>query len=484
MGPVGQIKDGVYVMLRQYEMTIGGRAEVAGTYREVINPATGTAVGRCPVATISHLDLAIAEAESAFALWRTSSETQRIQACKTIAEIISANAQELSVLLTQEQGKPLKGLGSEFEIGACSAWASYAASISVPTKIIEDSPGKRVELYREPIGVCACITPWNFPLAIAIFQLIPAIRTGNTVVIKPSPYTPLGTLRLIELIASVLPPGVVNVVAGDDELGAVLTAHPSVKKIAFTGSIPTGRKIMALAAGRLKALTLELGGNDAAIVLPDADVSKIVEPLFWGSMINSGQTCAAIKRLYVHDRIHDELCDALVSYAKQIPLGDGMDESSLLGPLQNERQYAKVAELVEDAKRHGGHVLLGGESGNGRGLFYPVTFVSNITDGVRLVDEEQFGPVLPIIRYQSIDDAIQRANGTDYGLDASVWGTDKEKLASVAARLEAGTVFINKHAEISPNVPFGGIKSSGLGVAFGEEGLAAYTRIKVVNAAV
>jgi acyl-CoA reductase-like NAD-dependent aldehyde dehydrogenase len=397
--------------------------------------------------------------------------------------VVSDNVRELSVLLTQEQGKPLKGLGSEFELGGCAAWAGYTASLSLPSKVIENSSTKRIVMQREPIGVVGSITPWNWPLMIAIWHIVPAIRTGNTVVIKPSPFTPLGTLRMIELIAAELPPGVINCISGGDELGAALSSHDRIGKIVFTGSIATGKKVMASAAHTLKALTLELGGNDAGIVLPDVDMTKLVEPMFWGAFINSGQTCGALKRLYVHDIIYDEVCQALVDFGRRVPMGDGMNEQCRLGPLQNERQFRKVIELVEDAKAHGGKVLLGGEPSEGPGYFYPVTFVANITDGVRLVDEEQFGPVLPIIRYTDLEDAIRRANGTQFGLDASVWGSDRTLLETVAARLEAGTVFINKHAEIAPNVPFGGIKSSGLGVEFGVEGLEAYTTIKIINAA-
>ena len=240
---------------------------------------------------------------------------------------------------------------------------------------------------------------------------------------------------------------------------------------------------MASAAPTLKALTLELGGNDAGIVLPDADMTRLAEPMFWGAFINSGQTCGALKRLYVHESVHDQVCTALVDIGRRIPMGDGMDERNVLGPLQNERQFRRVIELVEDAKSRGAKVLLGGEPLPGTGYFYPVTLLAEATDGMRIVDEEQFGPVLPIIRYRNLDDAIASANGTQFGLDASVWGSDKKQLAAVAARLEAGTVFVNKHAEIAPNVPFGGIKCSGLGVEFGQEGLEAYTTIKVINAA-
>ena len=470
-------------MAQKYEMSIGGRAVPAGAYQEIRSPANGSVVGLCPVGTTEHLEQAVNAAEKAFASWRYSSDQQRQEACQAIAKVVTDNARELSVLLTQEQGKPLKGLGSEFELGGCAAWAGYTASLSLPMKVLEQSADKRIEMHREPIGVVGSITPWNWPLMIAIWHIVPAIRTGNTVVIKPSPFTPLGTLRMIELIAKVLPPGVINVVAGGDDVGAALSKHERIKKIVFTGSIATGKKVMASAASTLKPLTLELGGNDAGIVLPDADMAKLVEPMFWGAFINSGQTCGALKRLYVHASIYDRVCQALVDYGSKIPMGDGMNEQNVLGPLQNERQFKKVIDLVEDAKARGGKVLLGGKALPGSGYFYPVTIVANVTDGMRLVDEEQFGPVLPIIRYTDLDDAIRRANGTEFGLCASVWGSDKAQTAAVAARLEAGTVFINKHADIAPNVPFGGIKCSGLGVEFGEEGLEAYTTIKIINAA-
>jgi acyl-CoA reductase-like NAD-dependent aldehyde dehydrogenase len=470
-------------MTRKYEMTIGGRTVTASSYTEIRNPSTGAVVGLCPVGTTEHLEQAVAAAEKAFATWRHASDQQRKDACTTIAKVVTDNAPELARLLSQEQGKPLKGLGAEFELGGCAAWAGYTAQIGLGVKVIEDSPGKRIEMHREPIGVVGSITPWNWPLMIAIWHIVPAIRMGCTVVIKPSPYTPLGTLRMIELIAAALPPGLVNVVAGDNDVGAALSQHPRIKKIIFTGSIATGKKVMASAAPTLKPLTLELGGNDAGIVLPDVDMSKLVEPMFWGALINSGQTCGALKRLYVHESVHDAVVNALVAYAKNIPMGDGLDEKNLLGPLQNEMQYRKVIDLVEDAKKNGAKVALGGEPTKGPGYFYPVTILTECRDGMRIVDEEQFGPVIPVIRYSNLDDAIARANGLEFGLDASVWGSDPAKLKEVATRLEAGTVFINKHAEIAPNVPFGGIKCSGMGVEFGEEGLAAYTTIKIINAA-
>ncbi len=471
-------------MSKKYDMTIGGESVTTDSYVEICNPAnTDEVVGEAPVGTAAHLDQAIVAAQQAFQSWRHSSEEERTAACQTIAKVVTDNAEELAVLLTKEQGKPLGGLGSQFELGGCAGWAGYTSGLSLPDKILEESDEKRVVMTREPLGVVASITPWNWPLMIAIWHIVPGIRTGNTVVIKPSPFTPLSTLRMVELLNEALPAGLINVLSGGDELGAELTQHAGINKIVFTGSIATGKKVMASAASGVTPVTLELGGNDPGIMLPGTDPGAFVEGLFFGSMINSGQTCGALKRLYVHEDDLDATAAVLVEFSRNIPMGDGMDENSLLGPLQNERQFKRVIELVEDARAAGGKVWIGGEPMGGANYFYPVTIVTGISDGVRLVDEEQFGPVLPIITYTDLDDAIQRANGTEFGLDASVWGADRKETARVAALLEAGTVYENKHADIAPHIPFGGIKCSGFGVEFGEEGLAAYTSIKVINAA-
>lgn len=471
-------------MSKKYDMTIGGETVAADSYTDIRNPAnTEEVVGQAPVGTKAHLDQAVDAAARAYQSWRYSSDKERAEACNAIAQVCTENAEELAVLLTKEQGKPLGGLGSQFEMGGCAAWAGYTASLSLEDKVIEDSAEKKIIQQRVPLGVVGSITPWNWPVMIAIWHIVPGIRSGNTVVIKPSPFTPLSTLRLVELINEKLPAGLLNVVSGGDELGAALTGHAGIDKIVFTGSIATGKKVMASAAERVAPVTLELGGNDAGIMLPGEDPAKFAEGMFFGSMINSGQTCGALKRLYVHEDDLDATVAALSGFAANIPMGDGMEEGSLLGPLQNERQFKRVIELVEDAKANGGTCVTGGEPMGGPNYFYPVTFVTGISDGVRLVDEEQFGPVLPIITYTDIEDAIQRANGLEFGLDASVWGSDAAETARVASRLEAGTVYVNKHAEIAPNVPFGGIKCSGLGVEFAEEGLAAYTSIKIINTA-
>ena len=471
-------------MTKKYAMTIGGATVSTDQYQEIRNPAnTDEVVGLAPVGGKAQLDQAVAAAQEAFSTWRHSSEEQRIAACNAIAEVATEHADELAHLLSKEQGKPLAGFGARFEIGGCAAWAAYTAGLSLPDKLIEDSEQKKVVMQRAPLGVVGSITPWNFPVLIMIWHIAPALRTGNTVVIKPSPYTPLTSLRFIELLGEKLEPGLVNIVSGGDELGAELTGHRGINKIVFTGSIATGKKVMASAANGVVPVTLELGGNDAGILLPGTDPKQFAEGLFWGAMINSGQPCGALKRLYVHDDDYEATCTALADVAASIRVGDGADPDTVLGPLQNKAQFDRVAELVEDAKANGARILCGGTPVGGNNYLYPVTIIADVSDGVRIVDEEQFGPVLPIIRYSDVNDAVARANGLEYGLDASVWGTDKDELQRVSGLLEAGTVYINKHAEIAPNIPFGGIKCSGLGVEFGEEGLAAYTSIKVINAA-
>lgn len=462
--------------------TINGQPVSASASRDIFNPANGALVGAAPIGVQDDLENAVRAAKEAQREWRLSSEDDRKNACARIAAAIEASADELAALLTREQGKPLKGLGAEFEIGGCIAWANAAASMEIPVKVLQDDEASHIEQHRTPLGVVGSITPWNWPLMIAIWHLAPAIRTGNAVVVKPSPYTPLGTLKMVEIIAGELPPGLVNCISGDDDLGAAMTAHEDIQKIMFTGSTKTGKDIMAAAAPTLKRLTLELGGNDPGIVLPDADPATIAEGVFWGAMINSGQTCAALKRLYVHEDIYDAMCEALVAFARATPMGDGMDPATALGPLQNRAQLEKAHALVMDAERNGAKVMSGGAP-TGEGFFFPVTIVGDARDGMRLVDEEQFATVLPVIRYKSIDDAIESANRLKTGLAASVWSSDVDAARDIAAKIDAGTVYINKHGEVLPHVPFGGVKESGVGVEFGEEGLEAYTNIKIINIA-
>ncbi|WP_221937707.1 aldehyde dehydrogenase family protein [Variovorax sp. KBS0712] len=466
--------------MQETRMTIGGRAVPGTASFEVRNPANGQVIGTAPNGSRDDLAAAVAAAQKAFMSWSRKSDDELAAACRAVTEKIGAHAEELARLLTLEQGKPLNGLGSRWELGGAAAWAGATAALSLPPRVLQDNAQGHVEIFRKPVGVVGSITPWNFPVLIAVWHVLPALRTGNTVVIKPSPYTPLATLRFVELLNEVLPEGVVNSVSCDDRtsnLGADMASDPVIRKIVFTGSCATGKKVMQSAASTMKRLTLELGGNDAGIVLPDADPKAIAEGLFWGAFLNNGQTCAAMKRLYVHASIHDEVCEHLAAFAKQVPMGDGMDEKNVLGPVQNRMQFDKVARLVADAKKKG-QVLTGGEPGEG--LFFPATIVAGLKNGDALVDEEQFGPALPVIRYTDVEDAIRAANDSENGLGGSVWSKDIEHAKRIASRLECGSVWINKHGAIQPNAPFGGVKASGLGVEFAEEGLKEYTDAQVI----
>ncbi len=467
--------------MKTYSLIIGGKTIPTYTHMEVRNPASAGVVGMAPKATLEHLEQAVTVAEHAFRTWGALSSERRAEACMAVAQKIEDHAEELAQLITREQGKPLNGNGSRWEVGGAVAWARYTATLDTPIEVLQDNGDGKVELLRKPLGVVGSITPWNYPVLIAIWHILPAIRTGNTVIIKPSPLTPLSTIRLVELINEVLPPGVVNCIAGEDHLGPAMAAHKSIRKIVFTGSCATGQKIMKTAAETMKRLTLEMGGNDAGIVLPDVSPEQIIENLFWGAFLNSGQTCAALKRLYVHESVYEEVCAKLAEFANRIPVGDGLLEDSLLGPIQNKRQFDRIVELVELAKIEGGRVLTGGEiKRKGPGFFYPVTLIADLSNGSRLVDEEQFGPVLPIIKYRDLDEVISLANDNPNGLGGSVWSRDLTRAAEVASRMECGSVWINKHGAIQPNAPFGGTKTSGFGVEFAIEGLKEFTDIQVI----
>lgn len=453
-----------------------------GPTREIHDPATGAVVGASPVHTVADVDAAVDAALAAQPAWAALSHEQRSDYLLRAADAIDAAAEPLAELLSREQGKPLNGPNARFEVGACSAWLRATAATPLDAEVIVDDGETHAEIHYRPIGVVAAIGPWNWPMMIGVWQIAPALRMGNTVVVKPSEYTPLSVLALVAVMNEALPADVLIAVAGDREAGARLSSHPAIGKVMFTGSTATGKAIIRSSADSVKRLTLELGGNDAGIVLPDANPQAIAEGLFWGAFINTGQTCAALKRLYVHDDIYDAVCDALAAFAANVPMGVGLDENNVLGPLQNKAQFDIVSRLVDSAKASGARVLLGGEAEQGQpGYFYPVTLVADIDNDNALVAEEQFGPALPIVRYSTVDEAIAMANGLDVGLGASVWSSDRAKARAVAARIESGTVWINSHGGLHPLVPFGGAKQSGYGLEFGVEGLKALGSPQVVN---
>jgi acyl-CoA reductase-like NAD-dependent aldehyde dehydrogenase len=446
---------------------------------DVVNPATGTAFARAPLLSRAQLDRAVMAARRAFPAWRATAVAERRAAIGRMAQILTDNAAALAELLTLEQGKPLGQ--SRDEISRAATQSVGMADIVIADELLEDNAQRRIELRHFPLGVVGIITPWNAPINLAAGPLVAALYTGNTVVLKPSPYTPLCTLKIAALLREVFPPGVLNVVAGPDELGEWMTAHPGIDKISFTGSVQTGKQVMASCAGTLKRFTLELGGNDAAIVLDDVDPRAVAPKLFFAAFVNSGQVCMAIKRIYAHESIYEELCTALAEEATKARLGSGLEAGVQLGPIQNKEQYDKVIGILNDTTAQGARILAGGRVPDGPGYFFPPTVVADIDEHSRLVQEEQFGPIVPVLKFADEEDALRRANDTRFGLSGSVWSADPERAARLAARLEVGTAWINQHRTTSATVPFGGAKESGMGRQYGALGLKGYMEPRVIS---
>ena len=463
----------------EFTMTIGGTGVAGGTSFGVLNPVNEEIVGRAPDCSRAQLDDAVAAARKAFPAWKATPYAERQKAVTDIAKVLAGNIDVLKRLLTAEQGKPLANAAADVMGGA--HWCQSMATLVLPVTVNEDSPTRRSETRHVPLGVVGAIAPWNFPILLACFKIAPALLAGNTVVLKPSPFTPLTTLKIGELLRGVLPPGVLNVVSGGDELGPWMTSHKGIDKISFTGSSQTGRKVMASASPSLKRVTLELGGNDAAIVLADIDVQKTAQELFWAAFGNSGQVCIATKRMYVHKDVYKPLQEALVAYAKTVKVGDGAEQGTQLGPIQNRLQYQRVLSLIQDAKDNGYKFLLGGLPESQKGFFVPITIIDNPPENSRIVQEEQFGPVLPLIEFDDVEDAIARANSSEYGLAASVWSGDVDRALAIGERLSAGTVWINEAQHLSPFSSFGGHKQSGVGVENGLDGLLEYTAVQTIT---
>lgn len=460
-------------------MTIDGKAAPTLAGFDVLNPATERVIAAAPDATPAQLDEAVASARRAAPGWAGLPLQVRQQYVVRIGETITANLEELAQLLTREQGKPLAQARQEVQKAAF--WCTGMARLELPVETVSESATEQVHVLRVPLGVVGGIVPWNFPLALAMWKVAPALLAGNTIVLKPSPFTPLTTLKLGELLRDVLPAGVLNVISGGDALGPLMSAHPGIDKLSFTGSTQTGRAVMASAAVNLKRLTLELGGNDAAIVLPDADVEAIAPAIFWGAFANNAQYCLAIKRLYIHEDVYDRLAQALVRLAQETRIGPGDMEGVQLGPVQSRRQFERLKALLEDTRSAGYRILAGGDVADGSGYFFPVTLVDNPPDSARVVREEPFGPILPLLKFRDVDDAIARANDSEYGLGGSVWGRDAEAAMRVALRLNTGTVWVNQIHTLGPHKPMAGHKQSGVGIENGVEGLLEYTVPRTVS---
>lgn len=467
-------------MTKQYKNLINGEMVEAGGWLDVVNPANEQVIGQVPSCGKSELDRAVAAARAAFKSWKKTSFEERQAACMAISNAIKENADELYRLLTSEQGKPHEQ--AKGEIFGAAGMAAAQSTLKLEDVINEDSDARLSRTRRVPVGVVGGIVPWNFPVMMAIQKIVPALMSGCTIVLKPSPFTPLTTLRIAELIADKVPAGTVNIITGEDSLGPLITGHPDIDKITFTGSTATGKKIMEGASADLKRITLELGGNDASIVLPDADPKKVAEQLFWSSFSNAGQICVAAKRVYIHEDIYDELSQAIADYAKTVKVGDGSEQGTGVGPIQNKKQYDRVLELIQDAKDHGYKFLVGGDvDPSGSGYYVPITILDNPPEDARIVAEEQFGPVMPLMKFSTEEEVIRRANDSDYGLAGAVWTGNPEKGVEIAEQLETGTVWINEYLHLSPFTPFGGHKQSGFGAEYGLEGLKEFTYPQVIT---
>jgi acyl-CoA reductase-like NAD-dependent aldehyde dehydrogenase len=462
------------------KLLINGALVEGAMQLDVVNPATGKAFATVARADAGQLEEAVAAAKAAAPAWAALGCAVRGEYLTKLADAIEANKDEFAKLLTAEQGKPLKQATGEV-IGGIYQLRHYAAQRMEPVTLRETDTARIIE-HRTPLGVVAAITPWNFPFMMVTQKLGPALITGNTVVAKPAPTTPMCALKIAELAADIFPAGVINVIVDNNDLGAALSSHPDVAKVSFTGSTGTGRKIFAAGADDLKRITLELGGNDAAIVMDDVDPKTVAPKLFNGAMVNAGQVCLAIKRVYAHASIYDELCAELATLAENAVVDDGANQGAQIGPVQNKMQYDKLLGFLDDAAANG-TVLAGGKPLDRDGYFIAPTIVRDIPDDARLVREEQFGPILPIMKFDDIDDAITRANDNEYGLGGTIWAGDVDRGVEVAMKIDSGTVWVNKHLDLPFDVPFGGSKQSGVGREGGDEGLFAYSQPHVVNIA-
>jgi acyl-CoA reductase-like NAD-dependent aldehyde dehydrogenase len=463
--------------LKPFRLLIDGELCDSPQIMDVVNPATEQVAARIPRCTPALLEDCIAAAHRAMPAWRAIKHAERAAALHAIATIIGENRDELSTLITLEQGKPRSHANLEIDwaMGACR----YFAGVSLEPEVLQDDSQHRIELHRRPVGLVAAIIPWNYPLMTAINKLAPALVAGNALLLKPAPTTPLTTLRLGELIRGTVPPGVLSVISDAGDIGPLISAHRGVAKMAFTGSTVSGKAVMRAAADSMKRVTLELGGSDAAIVLDDVDVKATAEKLFAVAFANSGQVCVNVKRIYVQSAIYDRFCNALAELADSAIIGDGADPKTEFGPIQNRKQFDVISQQLEVARRYG-KVIAGGTTRR-PGYFVRPTVVRDITEGNPLVDEEVFGPIRPVLRFDTVDEAVTRANRSQYGLGGSVWTRDVTKGQEVAARLQCGTAWVNQHFVASYDVPVGGIKQSGLGVELSREGLLAYTDIQVIN---
>lgn len=479
-----------------YRMIIGGAEVDSDSRYDLINPATEEVIATVAKGDESHVDTAVAAAKATFdaGIWRNLSVAQRAEVFDKAADEIERRTDEMVQLTTAEDGTTVR-LSNVFSVIMPSSNLRYFAQLL--REYNPESPGELVgppfqsgTIRREPLGVCAAITPWNFPVALGAWKILPALAMGNSVVLKPDEKTPITSLILAEVFkAAGLPDGVFNVITGDGETaGAHLSTHPDVRKIAFTGSTEVGKKVLEASAGNLKRVTLELGGKGANIVLEDADLRTAVDGSIWAFLMHSGQACESGTRLLLPSSIHDEFVAAMIERLKTIVMGDPSDPATDLGPLISAGQRDRVLKYLEIAKQEGATVAYGGGVPAGdqftKGFWVEPTVLTNVTNDMTVAREEVFGPVLSVIRYDSVDEAIKIANDTEYGLSAGVWSDDLTAALAVAEQIESGSVWINDWHMINQTYPFGGYKQSGQGRELGRNAFDAYTQEKAIQVGV
>ncbi|KAK6384463.1 hypothetical protein LTS17_002026 [Exophiala oligosperma] len=447
-----------------------------------VDPATGEALPQLPIATKEDVDEAVNAAKAAFSSWSRTPVTERKAALAAFADSFESYTQDFAIMMTKESGKPLRFAVEEAECGPY--WVRGMNKLELLDEIISDTPERRVTVRYTPLGVVAAIIPWNYPIQLSFVKLAAALSTGCTIILKPSPFAAYCTLKIAELAQQFFPPGVVQGLHGDEDLGPVLTAHPKINKITFTGSIMTGRKILESASRTLKRVTLELGGNDAAVICPDVDIPEVAQRIADFAFANSGQVCVAVKRVYIHESIYSEFRAALVQATKKLRVGNGFEQGVDLGPIQNELQYRRVCGFFEEMQKQGQRIAVGGgghSKSSSSGLFCEPTIIDNPGNDARIVLEEPFGPILPIMPWYSEEEVIRLANSTEMGLGASVWTNDLDQGDRIGRQLEAGSVWVNTHMDAAPEIPFGGVKQSGSGVEGGVEGLKAFCNIQTLS---
>lgn len=474
--------------VREVHSIVGGR-RIPGARYEIRDPGRRSrVVGTAHAADQGTVEDAVAAADAAAPGWAEASLDDRIAVLSLARDRMLAAAADAGwpELLTSEQGKVVAESG--FEVGRAPALIDLFGALvraAVEPDVLTDERGRREVSYR-PVGPVAAVTPWNWPVSLSLGKVIPALLTGNPVILKPAPNTPLTVTEIVGILADALPPGLVGLLNGGGDVGAALVAHPGVRKVVFTGSTANGSRVYAAAAGTVKNLTLELGGNDAAVVLDDVALSDATLSSMLGStFVTSGQVCWAIKRIYVHRSRLAEFADAFRGAADRFAVGHGLDPDATQGPLNNAMQLEIVQRMVADAEARGATVSRLGTrlSGTDDGYYHQPTVVTDIADDADLVVQEQFGPVVPILPFDDVDDAVRRANATPYGLCASVWSADSDRGFAVARRLRAGQVYVNAHAgaALDYSQAFGGVGHSGLGREFGIEGVRQYTEPTLVS---